>query len=92
MNTENKLAKLMRNSGPARTFVPADIIILIFGILMLGMKSDTFEETVGYVTSVEEHTNDEKQKENHVRKAAMTSTQQNNFLREMSEKETKVCY
>lgn len=63
MNTENKLAKLMRNSGPARTFVPAGIIILIFGIFMLGMKTDTFEETVGYVTSVEEHTNDEKQKE-----------------------------
>ena len=33
MNIENKFARFMRNSGPARFFVPAGIILIVFGIL-----------------------------------------------------------
>ncbi len=38
MAIENKLAKLMRNSGPARFFVPVGIILIVFGIFMSGIQ------------------------------------------------------
>ena len=55
MNMENKLARLLRNSGPARVLVPIGILLIIFGIIMLGMKpTGELVETVGTVTSVTE--------------------------------------
>lgn len=35
MVTENKFARIMRNTGPARFFVPMGIILIVVGILML---------------------------------------------------------
>ena len=55
MNTENRLARLLRNSGPARVFVPIGIILIVFGIIMIGLKpAGELVETVGTVTSVTE--------------------------------------
>ncbi len=50
----NKLAKLMRNTGPARFFVPVGVILIVFGILTLGHNTKNFVETTGTVTKVEE--------------------------------------
>ena len=59
MNTENKLARLMRNSGPARVLVPIGIILIVFGIIMfLFRPAGELVETVGTVTSVTEATTD----------------------------------
>ena len=54
MNIENKFARFMRNSGPARFFVPVGIILIVFGILTLGFNTDNFEKTVWTITSVTE--------------------------------------
>ena len=63
MNIENKFARFMRNSGPARFFVPVGIILIIFGVILMIFRSDNYLETVGKVTSVVEEVNSEKQKE-----------------------------
>lgn len=55
MNTENKFARFMRNTGPARFLIPAGIILIIFGIILLGFKTDNYVETVGKVTRVEQY-------------------------------------
>ena len=55
MNTENKFARLMRNTGTARFLIPAGIILIIFGIILLGFKTDNYVETVGKVTKVEQY-------------------------------------
>lgn len=54
MNMENKLARFMRNTGPARFFVPVGIILIVFGIIMLGFNTDSYVETTGKITSVVE--------------------------------------
>ena len=56
---ENKFARLMRNTGPARFFIPVGIILIVFGIILLGFKTDSYLETVGKVTSVTEDKNTE---------------------------------
>ncbi|MCR5809571.1 MAG: DUF3592 domain-containing protein [Clostridiales bacterium] len=60
MNPENKFARFMRNSGPARVFVPMGLILLVFGILMLTLfgGSGKLEKTVGRIVSVTEGTID----------------------------------
>ena len=55
MNTESKFARIMRNTGPARFFIPMGVFMIIFGIIMAGFKTDNFIETTGTVTGVEEH-------------------------------------
>ena len=55
MAIENKFARIMRNTGPARFFIPAGIFMIIFGIIMAGFETDNFIETTGTVTGVEEH-------------------------------------
>ena len=55
MNTENKFARFMRNTGPARFLIPVGIILIIFGIILLGFKTDKYAETVGKVTNVEQY-------------------------------------
>ena len=44
----------MRNSGPARFFIPLGIILVVFGIILLGIKTDNFVETTGKIISVVE--------------------------------------
>lgn len=51
----NKFARFMRNTGPARFLIPAGLILIIFGIILLGFKTDKYEETIGKVTRVEEY-------------------------------------
>ena len=51
---ENKLARFLRNSGPARFFVPAGLILIIFGILLMTAFSGNFEKTIGRITAVTE--------------------------------------
>ena len=53
MNTENRIARFMRNSGPARALVPAGIILLVFGLIMLCMNTGSYELTTGRITSVD---------------------------------------
>ena len=45
----------MRNTGPARFLIPLGIVLIIFGIILPGMKTDNYVETVGKVTNVEEY-------------------------------------
>ena len=59
---ENKLARFMRNTGPARFFVPLGIALIVFGILMLVFNNDSYLETVGKVKEVVETLNSENAK------------------------------
>ena len=59
---ENKFARFLRNTGPARFFVPLGVILIIFGILMTVFKTDNYLETVGTVTEVVETLNAENNK------------------------------
>ena len=52
MSFENKFARIMRNTGPARFFVPVGIILIVFGIFMLGFNTDEYVETTGKITAV----------------------------------------
>lgn len=54
MGIENKFARFMRNTGPARFFVPVGIILIIVGIIMLGIHTDDYIETTGKITDVTE--------------------------------------
>lgn len=54
MNMESKFVRIMRNSGPARFFIPVGLILIIFGVIMLGFRSGNYEETAGKVTEVTE--------------------------------------
>ena len=63
MNPESKLARLMRNTGPARFFVPFGLILIVFGVILLGFKTDDFLETTGKITSVTETRNEKNEKE-----------------------------
>ena len=56
---ENKFARFLRNTGPARFFVPFGLALIVFGIIMMSFKTDTYLETVGTVTEVYEHRNQE---------------------------------
>ncbi len=54
MSFENKFARIMRNTGPARFFVPVGIVLIVFGIILLGFKTDTYLEATGKITNVTE--------------------------------------
>ena len=56
---ENKIARFLRNTGPARFFVPLGVILIVFGIILLSFKTDSYLETVGKVTEVYETRNAE---------------------------------
>ncbi len=55
MNAENKVARIMRNTGPARFLIPVGLILIIFGIILLCFKSNNYVETVGKVTDVRQY-------------------------------------
>ena len=59
---ENKFARFMRNTGPARFFVPVGIVLIVFGIIMLMFNTDSYLETVGKVTEVVQTVNAENSK------------------------------
>ena len=59
MNFLNKYSRFMRNTGPARFFLPVGIILIIIGILMSTMMSFNMKDTIGKVTAVEAYENDE---------------------------------
>ena len=63
MNLENTFARLMRNTGPARVLVPIGLILVIFGCILLGFKSDNYKQTTGTITSVTENPDAENKKE-----------------------------
>lgn len=54
MSFENKLGRFMRDSGPARFFVPLGVVLLIFSIFLFMFQSENYIETVGKITSVTE--------------------------------------
>lgn len=54
MNPENKFARFLRNSGPARILVPIGLILIVVGIILIGFKTDKYVKTVGKVVSVTE--------------------------------------
>ncbi len=59
---ENKFARFMRNTGPARFFIPAGIILIVFGIIMMNFNTDSYLETVGRINSVTEDTDTDNRK------------------------------
>ena len=59
---ENKFARFMRNTGPARFFLPIGLILIIVGIFLMTRNMDNYVETVGTVTQVEEGLNSEDSK------------------------------
>ena len=54
MGFENKFARFMRDTGPARFFVPAGVILIVVGIILLTMSSGNYVETTAKVTEVSE--------------------------------------
>ena len=62
MTIENRIARLMRNTGPARFFVPVGLALIVFGIILLGFKSDNYVKTTGRITSVVENVDMDSQK------------------------------
>ena len=40
MAIENKIGRLARNTGPARFFIPVGIVLIIFGAILFGFKTD----------------------------------------------------
>ena len=54
---ENKFARFMRNTGPARFFLPLGILLIAVGIFLMTLNTDSYLETVGKVTEVYEHRN-----------------------------------
>jgi len=49
----NKFARIMRDAGPARFFVPVGLVLIILGAVLLGLNS-RYAETIGRVTAVTE--------------------------------------
>ncbi len=43
MSFENKIARIMRNTGPARFFVPVGLILIVFGVLTLRSESGSVD-------------------------------------------------
>ena len=52
MGVENKFARLMRNTGPARFFLPLGIFLIVFGVILMGMNTGEYVETTGRITAV----------------------------------------
>lgn len=44
----------MRNTGPARFFVPLGLVLIIFGVVLFVFRSDNYLEATGMVTAVTE--------------------------------------
>ena len=59
MNVESKFARFMRNTGPARFFIPVGVILIIVGIILLSFNTGNYVETTGKITQVIENPVDE---------------------------------
>lgn len=53
---ENKLARIMRASGPLRFFLPIGIILIIFGAIMMGTTPKSYAMAQGTITGVKPYT------------------------------------
>lgn len=51
MTIENRFARFMRNTGPARMLVPLGLILIIFSVILFSFNTDKYAETTGKVTS-----------------------------------------
>lgn len=54
MGFENKFARFMRNTGPARFFIPMGLILIVAGILLMVFSAGDYVETTATVKTVEE--------------------------------------
>ncbi len=54
MSAGNKITGFLRNTEPARLFVPVGIALMIFGVILLGFRTDKYAETAGEILSVTE--------------------------------------
>ncbi len=59
----NKVSRIMRDSGPARFFVPVGLILIIFGVILLCINTGSYAQTDGTVTAVTETVYDEEQQQ-----------------------------
>ena len=59
---ENKFARFLRNTGPARFFVPLGLILIAVGIFLMTLNLGSYLETVGKVERVVETVNAENSK------------------------------
>lgn len=50
----NKIARLFRDTGPLRFLLPVGIVLIIFGIFMLKLTPQKYEQTTGTITAVTE--------------------------------------
>ncbi|WP_028505301.1 DUF3592 domain-containing protein [Ruminococcus sp. FC2018] len=51
MTIENRFARFMRNTGPARMMVPLGLILIIFSVVLFSFNTDKYAETTGTITS-----------------------------------------
>lgn len=63
MNFENKFARFMRDTGPARFLIPLALALIIFGAILLSFNTDKYVETTGRITAVREGSYDEDNKQ-----------------------------
>ena len=63
MALENGIARFMRNTGPARMLIPIGLALVVFGVMLMGFKSENFVETTGKITSVVENVGPDNQKQ-----------------------------
>ncbi|MCR4681802.1 MAG: hypothetical protein K5647_00575 [Clostridiales bacterium] len=54
MSVGNGFVRVIRNSGAARFFIPAGLVLLVFGIILLSMNTRGYVETTGRVAEVTE--------------------------------------
>ncbi|MBO4356276.1 MAG: DUF3592 domain-containing protein [Clostridia bacterium] len=54
----NKLARFLRNTGPARFFLPLGVFLIVFGIIMLVTSPKEYSETTGIIKEIKEDVED----------------------------------
>ena len=54
MPVGNGFVRVIRNSGAARFFIPAGLVLLVFGIILLSMNTRGYVETTGRIAEVTE--------------------------------------
>ena len=51
MTIENRFARFMRNTGPARMLVPLGLILIVVSVILFGFNTDKYSQTTGKITS-----------------------------------------
>lgn len=52
---ENGIASLSRNASPLRMLIPIGLVLVVFGVMLLGFKSANYAQATGRITAVAEH-------------------------------------